>query len=93
MRPHRARFLALGAAAILAAALAAGCSSSTTTGSGSGGSANKSPILIGTSLSLTGDFSADGQAFQKGYNLWVQDVNASASAMRAAAPRDRNRAR
>jgi branched-chain amino acid transport system substrate-binding protein len=78
MRPNRARFLSLGAAAIMTVALAAGCSSSsTTTGSGSGGNASKPPILIGTSLSLTGDFSADGQAFQKGYNLWVQDVNAS----------------
>jgi len=77
MRPNRARFLSLGAAAIVTVALAAGCSSSTTTSSGSGSSANKSPILIGTSLSLTGDFSADGVAFQKGYNLWVHDVNAS----------------
>ena len=76
MRPHRARFLSLGAAALMALALAAGCSSSNST-SGSGGSASKSPILIGASLSLTGDFSADGVAFQKGYNLWVQDVNAS----------------
>ena len=77
MRSHRARFLSLGAAAIVTVALAAGCSSSTTTSSGSGSSANKSPILIGTSLSLTGDFSADGQAFQKGYTLWVHDVNAA----------------
>ena len=28
------------------------------------------------SLSLTGDFSADGQAFDKGYLLWAKDVNA-----------------
>ena len=27
------------------------------------------------SVSLTGDFSADGQAFQRGYNLWASDVN------------------
>jgi branched-chain amino acid transport system substrate-binding protein len=33
------------------------------------------PIRIGASLSLTGPFSADGQAFEKGYELWVQDVN------------------
>jgi branched-chain amino acid transport system substrate-binding protein len=26
---------------------------------------------------LTGDFSADGQAFQRGYKLWAKDVNAS----------------
>jgi branched-chain amino acid transport system substrate-binding protein len=32
--------------------------------------------LIGASLSLTGDFSADGQAFQRGYQLWASDVNA-----------------
>jgi branched-chain amino acid transport system substrate-binding protein len=70
MRPQRARFLALGTAAILVAGLAAGCSSSS---SGSGGS--KSPIVIGASLSLTGDFSTDGLAFQKGYNLWVSEVN------------------
>jgi branched-chain amino acid transport system substrate-binding protein len=70
MRPHRTRLAALGTAAVLAAALAAGCGSS----SGSGGS--KSPILIGASLSLTGDFSADGQAYEKGYELWEHDVNA-----------------
>ena len=34
------------------------------------------PITIGASLSLTGDFSADGQAFEKGYELWEKDVNA-----------------
>ena len=72
MRSQHARFLALGAAAILAAGLAAGCSSS-----GSGGSGgSKSPLLIGASLSLTGDFSADGQAYEKGYELWAHDVNA-----------------
>src|SRR5262249_61047014 len=34
------------------------------------------PVTIGASLSLTGDFSADGQAFKRGYLLWVKDVNA-----------------
>ncbi len=33
------------------------------------------PIKIGISLSLTGDFSADGQAFKQGYTLWANDVN------------------
>jgi branched-chain amino acid transport system substrate-binding protein len=51
----------------------AACSSSSGTGSSSNGS--KSPILIGTSLSLTGDFSADGKAFQRGYQLWASDLN------------------
>ena len=36
-----------------------------------------SPITIGISLSLSGDFSVDGQAFDKGYKLWASDVNAS----------------
>ncbi len=33
------------------------------------------PIKIGISLSLSGDFSADGQAFQQGYQLWADTVN------------------
>lgn len=33
------------------------------------------PIKIGVSLSLTGDFSADGLAFQQGYQLWADTVN------------------
>lgn len=35
----------------------------------------KTPIKIGISLSLSGDFSADGLAFQQGYNLWADTVN------------------
>jgi len=73
MRPHGTRFLALTAVAAAAAMVLAACSSSTTTGTSSG--ASKSPIVIGTSLSLTGDFSVDGQAFQRGYNLWVEETN------------------
>jgi len=34
-----------------------------------------SPIKIGISLSLSGDFSDDGQAFQQGYKLWASDIN------------------
>ena len=58
MRPHGTRFLALTAVAAAAAMALAACSSSSTTTS-SGGTTTKSPILIGTSLSLTGDFSVD----------------------------------
>jgi branched-chain amino acid transport system substrate-binding protein len=69
---------AMGAIAVLGvsalAACSSGSSSSTGTTTSTGGS--KSPITIGASLSLTGDFSADGQAYDKGYNLWVKDVNA-----------------
>ena len=71
MRGNRARFLSLASTAAVTAALLAGCSSS----SGTGTAKSSSPILIGASLSLTGDFSTDGQAFQKGYNLWASQVN------------------
>ncbi|MGO9081103.1 MAG: amino acid ABC transporter substrate-binding protein [Streptosporangiaceae bacterium] len=76
-RSHRTRFLSYGAVAVVAAALVAGCSSSGSSSSSSGvGSGSKPPILIGASLSLTGDFSADGQAYQKGYEFWASQVNA-----------------
>jgi branched-chain amino acid transport system substrate-binding protein len=43
---------------------------------GGGSSGTSAPIKIGISLSLSGDFSADGKAFQQGYQLWADDVNA-----------------
>jgi branched-chain amino acid transport system substrate-binding protein len=61
-----------GALAVLLLAAGTACSSSPSSGSGT-----KSPIKIGISLSLTGDFSADGLAFQQGYQLWAKAVNAS----------------
>jgi branched-chain amino acid transport system substrate-binding protein len=33
------------------------------------------PITIGVSVSLTGDFSGDGKALVQGYDLWAQDIN------------------
>jgi branched-chain amino acid transport system substrate-binding protein len=45
------------------------------TSSGTTSKATGSPITIGTSLSLSGDFSDDGQAFERGYKLWVADQN------------------
>ena len=41
----------------------------------SGTSQPTTPIKIGISLSLSGDFSADGKAFQQGYQLWADTVN------------------
>jgi len=38
-------------------------------------SQNTNPIKIGASLSLSGDFSADGKALQQGYQLWQDAVN------------------
>ncbi len=76
MRRHRARFLSIGITSAVLAALLAACSSGSA-GSSGPSSSTKAPILIGASLSLTGDFSADGIAFKRGYELWAQDVNAS----------------
>jgi branched-chain amino acid transport system substrate-binding protein len=71
---------ALGAVAlsvgVLAACSSSSSSTSTSTGSPTSGSAS-GPITIGTSVSLSGDFSQDGVAFKQGYQLWAKDVNAA----------------
>ena len=45
---------------------------------GGGGTAGESsePIVIGTSLPLTGEFSQPGTAAKEGYEVWVEMVNA-----------------
>ena len=75
------RAFALSVAVLTVSALAA-CSSSSSSSTSSSTSASSSssassstPITIGASLSLTGDFSADGLHFQQGYQLWASDVN------------------
>ncbi|MGE5285682.1 MAG: amino acid ABC transporter substrate-binding protein [Micromonosporaceae bacterium] len=74
MRRRPVRFCHLAVLTLVAAGVLAGCGS----GGGSSGSGNsKNPIVIGTSLSLSGDFSVDGAAFQRGYNLWISDINSS----------------
>ena len=83
MRPDLPWFsrktLVMTTAAVLSAGALAACSSGGNQG-GSTTSASRGPIVIGASLSLTAnsvnDFSQDGQAFQKGYDLWAKDVNA-----------------
>jgi branched-chain amino acid transport system substrate-binding protein len=72
---------ALSAATVLSVSVLAACSSSSSSSSSAATStssspSSKAPITIGASLSLTGDFSADGQAFERGYQLWAADVNA-----------------
>src|ERR1700735_1257362 len=74
--------VALGAVAALSVGVLAACSSSSSSSSSSTtGSGTKAPITIGISLSETGDFSADGLAFEQGYNLWAKDVNAAGGIM------------
>ncbi len=72
VRKYRA-VAVLGAAALGLAA----CSGSSSGSASGSASKNSSPIKIGVSLSLTGDFSADGKAFQQGYQLWADTINAS----------------
>jgi branched-chain amino acid transport system substrate-binding protein len=67
----------MSAAVVLGVSLLAACtSSSTTSGTTSPTSNPTGPITIGASLSLDGNFQTDGEAFQKGYELWAKDVNA-----------------
>lgn len=68
MRPQRGRFVSLAATAVTVALLV-GCDSAA--------AAHQAPppILVGISLPLTGSFSTDGQAFDRGYQLWLSDIN------------------
>ena len=61
--------MAGGMVSVLALAVGVGSSASS--------NAAGSPVVIGASLSLSGDFAADGQAFQRGYQLWAADQNAA----------------
>ncbi len=63
----------LGLTATVAALLAVGCAS----GGGSNGGGSTGPLVIGASVSLTGDFSDSGKAVQHGYQLWANMVNAN----------------
>jgi branched-chain amino acid transport system substrate-binding protein len=69
---RRPRGLAWGAGALAATVLVAACSSSGT----SGGGAGSKTITVGISVSLSGDFSADGLATQQGYKTWAAYQNA-----------------
>ncbi|HUZ35320.1 MAG TPA: ABC transporter substrate-binding protein [Streptosporangiaceae bacterium] len=78
MRRPRARTARLAATTILTAATVAACgglNNAGATGSAANAGPSGPPITVGMSLSLTGGFSADGQACLKGYELWRDDVN------------------
>jgi branched-chain amino acid transport system substrate-binding protein len=70
MTPRRPRLIAIATATT--AALLAGCG---TIGGAVSTAKTKPPIVFGISLSLSGAFAGDGQAFQRGYRLWQSDVN------------------
>ena len=64
---------ALGAA-VAAGGFLAACGSSSASSTG-GSTTTSKPIVIGISLPLSGDFSADGLAFKQGYEIWANYVN------------------
>src|SRR5260370_11499813 len=65
--------LLAGAAGVLALAVT-GCASAA--GGGGGAAAGSGPLVIGASVSLTGEFAASGLAVERGYQLWADTVNA-----------------
>lgn len=64
--------------AALTSVLALGLAACGSDGSGgdSGGGGDSGPIVIGTSLPLTGEFSQPGLAAKQGYEVWAKMVNA-----------------
>jgi len=69
LRPTRFSSLIAAATAAVTAAALAGC------GGAASAQGTGPPILVGVSLPLTGAFASDGQAFERGYQLWQSDVN------------------
>jgi len=72
---HKPVLKSLGVLMVAMFILSACSSGGSGTAPASGTSQPTTPIKIGMSLSLSGDFSADGKAFQQGYQLWADTVN------------------
>lgn len=68
-------YLKLLSALMVALFVLSACGGGGSTTTPSATSQPKTPIKIGISLSLSGDFSADGMAFQQGYQLWADTIN------------------
>jgi branched-chain amino acid transport system substrate-binding protein len=65
----------LAAASIMVVALAA-CASNSNNAGANASAGTKAPLVIGASVSLTGDFADSGKAVKAGYDLWASAVNA-----------------
>ena len=52
------------------------CASSNNNSGASATTSSGAPLVIGASVSLTGDFADSGKAVQRGYQLWADQVNA-----------------
>jgi branched-chain amino acid transport system substrate-binding protein len=64
-------------AVVVALALTLGaCASSSNDGGAAAKPKSTAPLVIGASISLTGDFADSGKAVQRGYQLWANEVNA-----------------
>lgn len=73
---RRGTVVALASAAVLM--FVSACASTTNGSSASTGSpapATTAPLVIGASVSLTGDFADSGKAVKAGYDLWVDEIN------------------
>jgi branched-chain amino acid transport system substrate-binding protein len=53
-----------------------GCASNSDNGGTGASAGTKAPLVIGASVSLTGDFADAGKAVKAGYDLWAKTVNA-----------------
>jgi branched-chain amino acid transport system substrate-binding protein len=71
-RVARSMGTAGGVALLLAVGVTACASKATSTNT----SGSKAPLVIGASVSLTGDFADSGKAVKNGYDLWASTVNA-----------------
>lgn len=78
------RALGAGCVAVALVMGAVACSSGGEAAAGSTGTSgaasaagSKRPLVIGISLSLTGDFGDTGKAAERGYELWADQVNKS----------------
>jgi branched-chain amino acid transport system substrate-binding protein len=63
------------AASLMVVALAA-CASNSNNAGANASAGTKAPLVIGASVSLTGDFADSGKAVKAGYELWASAVNA-----------------
>lgn len=63
--------------ALIALLPLAACGTPSTTGT----TGSNAPLKIGVSISTSGDFSDDGAALDRGYQLWADQVNASGGLM------------
>jgi branched-chain amino acid transport system substrate-binding protein len=74
-RSNRLRLSGTALAVVTLMSLSA-CASSSGGGGGSSPSTTHKPLVIGASISLTGDFADPGKAVKAGYQLWAKEVNA-----------------